>query len=200
KKEKAEHELNEVIRSRLEITSDLKIVFSNVPSEVEIVTLLKSDEGLIVRSNPYCPAVLPPRPSLEEITAHSPSKAAATITKTLKSWWKSNNSLNTDTEPHVITDCTQLEGIFGSGTVGSTLPPIDADEEDEANSRIKKMDAEIKELTNAFGDTALKLNERGERLQILQEKTAEMENESSNFAALAKELRKREENKKWYQM
>ena len=45
-----------------------------------------------------------------------------------------------------------------------------------------------------------KLAERGEKLGELQEKTSKLENDAMNFADMARELRKQQEQKKWWQL
>lgn len=44
-----------------------------------------------------------------------------------------------------------------------------------------------------------KLAERGERLQKLDDTTAEMSNEADNFATMAKRIAEIQSNKKWWQ-
>jgi hypothetical protein len=54
------------------------------------------------------------------------------------------------------------------------------------------------ELGEIMNETRAALAERGERLGRLQDKTAAMEEEAAGFAAMAKQLRDREANRKWF--
>ena len=44
-----------------------------------------------------------------------------------------------------------------------------------------------------------KLAERGEKLNQISDKTAELENDAADFMTMAKKLAEREKNKKWYE-
>jgi len=59
---------------------------------------------------------------------------------------------------------------------------------------------EIVETENVFQKTHQALEERGEKLKVLDKKTANLAQSSRNFADLAREVRKKQEKKKWYQL
>ena len=44
------------------------------------------------------------------------------------------------------------------------------------------------------------MNERGEKLSELGDKTNELQNEAANFYDLARQLRQKNEKKKWYEL
>lgn len=46
----------------------------------------------------------------------------------------------------------------------------------------------------------VKLEERGEKLNTINNKAEEMANNAMGFASIAKEIRNREANKKWWQL
>jgi len=43
------------------------------------------------------------------------------------------------------------------------------------------------------------LNERGEKISRLQDNTSQLENQAKSFADMARELREKEERKKWWE-
>ena len=45
-----------------------------------------------------------------------------------------------------------------------------------------------------------KLAERGEKLEQMQQKTSQLENDAMNFAEMARELRRQQEQKSWWQL
>ncbi len=45
-----------------------------------------------------------------------------------------------------------------------------------------------------------KLAERGEKLRTLQDKTDRMQADAEDFASMARQIRDREANKKWWQL
>jgi hypothetical protein len=49
-------------------------------------------------------------------------------------------------------------------------------------------------------ENRVRLGERGEKLRGLQDKTERMESDAVDFAAMARQLREREEGKKWWQL
>lgn len=49
-------------------------------------------------------------------------------------------------------------------------------------------------------ENRVKLAERGEKLQSLNNKTESMANDAKDFASLAKAIRDREAEKKWWQL
>ena len=55
-------------------------------------------------------------------------------------------------------------------------------------------------LSSVMGDNMHKLHQRQERLGDVQNKTEDLSNSAGSFAALAKQIRDREANKKWYQI
>lgn len=51
-----------------------------------------------------------------------------------------------------------------------------------------------------FAEAHSKLLERGEKLQTLETKVTDLAQRSQNFLEMAKKLRQKEENKKWYEL
>lgn len=51
-----------------------------------------------------------------------------------------------------------------------------------------------------MAENRARLAERGERLRSLQDKTEAMNDSASDFASMARQLRDREANRKWYQL
>lgn len=49
-------------------------------------------------------------------------------------------------------------------------------------------------------DNRQKLAERGEKLRTLQDKTDRMQADAEDFASMARQIRDREANKKWWQL
>ena len=56
------------------------------------------------------------------------------------------------------------------------------------------------DVGSIMADNRAKLAERGERLQNIGNKAEQMNDAASDFASLAKQLRDREANRKWYQL
>ena len=56
------------------------------------------------------------------------------------------------------------------------------------------------DVASVMADNRAKLAERGERLQNIGNKAEAMNDAASDFASLAKQLRDREANRKWYQL
>ena len=56
------------------------------------------------------------------------------------------------------------------------------------------------ELSSVMGDNMAKLHQREERLRSINNKAEDMSETAGSFASLAKQLRDREANKKWYQI
>lgn len=56
------------------------------------------------------------------------------------------------------------------------------------------------ELSSVMGDNMAKLHQREERLRSINNKAEDMSETAGSFASLAKQLRDREANKKWYQL
>ena len=54
-------------------------------------------------------------------------------------------------------------------------------------------------VRDALARTQQSLAERGQRITELGEATSQMESDASNFATLARNMREREEKKKWYE-
>ena len=52
---------------------------------------------------------------------------------------------------------------------------------------------------NVMAENMNKLAERGEKLNQISDKTAELENDAADFMTMAKKLAEREKNKKWYE-
>ena len=52
---------------------------------------------------------------------------------------------------------------------------------------------------NVMAENMKKLAERGEKLNQISDKTAELENDAADFMTMAKKLAEREKNKKWYE-
>ena len=55
-------------------------------------------------------------------------------------------------------------------------------------------------VQQTMADNRNKLAERGEKLEQLQKKTSQMENDAMNFAEMARELRRQQEQKKWWEL
>lgn len=55
-------------------------------------------------------------------------------------------------------------------------------------------------LSGLMDENRARLAERGEKLRGLQDKTERMESDAADFASMARQLREREEGKKWWQL
>lgn len=75
-----------------------------------------------------------------------------------------------------------------------------ADEIREAYGRPREQNAGAGRVAGLMAENVQKLNERGERLKGLDDKTADLSNEAANFASLAKQLAEQQKNKKWWQL
>ena len=51
-----------------------------------------------------------------------------------------------------------------------------------------------------MAENSNKLAERGEKLEQMQQKTSQLENDAMNFAEMARELRRQQEQKSWWQL
>lgn len=51
-----------------------------------------------------------------------------------------------------------------------------------------------------MADNVARLDERGERLRKMQDKTAALESDAADFATMARKLAEQSANKKWWQM
>lgn len=81
-----------------------------------------------------------------------------------------------------------------SDTSNTTL---DAKEQDVKKSATKDTSQKgTKEIGELMAEANIKLQERGERLNLLSEKTERMETESSNFASMARQLKESQKRKK----
>lgn len=69
---------------------------------------------------------------------------------------------------------------------------------DEIKAKYKK--SEVQGTAAAAAQAKDKLAERGEKLEMLRERTEELQNGAQNFADLAGELAKRMERRKWWQL
>ena len=55
-------------------------------------------------------------------------------------------------------------------------------------------------LSGVMDENRARLAERGEKLRTLQDKMEAMSSDAEGFASMAKQLRDREANKKWWQL
>ena len=79
------------------------------------------------------------------------------------------------------------ESLFGGVLEQATSYVFGGDEERREGSD------KVQDLNQSLNETRNALNERGEKLASLGEKTSQMVNASSDFAQMAKELRKKSE-------
>eukprot|EP01119_Soliformovum_irregulare_P019171 TRINITY_DN6016_c0_g1_i3.p1 TRINITY_DN6016_c0_g1~~TRINITY_DN6016_c0_g1_i3.p1 ORF type:complete len:405 (+),score=156.69 TRINITY_DN6016_c0_g1_i3:380-1594(+) len=70
---------------------------------------------------------------------------------------------------------------------------------EEAPEKTKVVRQEVESTKDVMNRTKQALEERGEKLSELADKTDELSNNASDFLAAVQELRKKQENKKWYE-
>lgn len=58
----------------------------------------------------------------------------------------------------------------------------------------------VEGLSGVMDENRARLAERGEKLRTLQDKMEAMSGDAEDFASLARQLREREANKKWWQL
>nr|GMC92878.1 uncharacterized protein LOC109147950 isoform X2 [Ipomoea batatas]GMC94272.1 uncharacterized protein LOC109147950 isoform X2 [Ipomoea batatas] len=93
----------------------------------------------------------------------------------------------------------QREKLFEGGST-ETKPRQRTREEIIAKYRNKGDAASATSAASAAAEARNKLHERGEKLEQLSERTAELQNGAEDFASLAKELAKKMEKRKWWNL
>ncbi|XP_031095683.1 uncharacterized protein LOC115999882 isoform X1 [Ipomoea triloba] len=93
----------------------------------------------------------------------------------------------------------QRQKLFEGGST-ETKPRQRTREEIIAKYRNKGDAASTASAASAAAEARNKLHERGEKLEQLSERTAELQNGAEDFASLAKELAKKMEKRKWWNL
>ena len=99
--------------------------------------------------------------------------------------------------PSIHNESADREALFGTNEPPPTSQSPQRRSVDDIKAAYGRKTGSVQQT---MAENRNKLLERGEKLEQLQDKTAKLENDAMNFAQMARELRKQQEQRKWWEL